>query len=119
MDRQSSLAPDCEKYPRHFEWLLKSVPAASPLIHLPTLYFAPYNNNGILSMAVKGFNFVNYLIRFVLALVLVFATYNPSGHSWYHWFIHATDKLDPLLVFTCVVLIIGWVIYVRATLRSL
>jgi len=70
-------------------------------------------------MAVKGFNFVNYLIRFVLALVLVFATYNPSGHSWYHWFIHATDKLDPLLVFACVVLIIGWVIYVRATLRSL
>ncbi len=70
-------------------------------------------------MNVKGFSFVNYLIRFVLALALVFATYNPSGYSWYHWFTHAPDKLDPLLVFACVVLLIGWVIYIRATLRSL
>ena len=70
-------------------------------------------------MAVKKFSFVNFLIRFVLALVLVFCTYNPSGWSWYHWFIHAPDKLDPLLIFACVVLVIGWVVYLRATLRSL
>jgi len=70
-------------------------------------------------MAVKRFGFVNYLIRFVLALVLAFGTYNPSEYSWYHWFVRATDKLDPLLIFAAVVLIIGWVIYLRATLRSL
>ena len=70
-------------------------------------------------MAAKRFGLVDFLVRFVLALVLVFGTYNPSGHSWYHWFIHAPDKLDPLLIFACVVLVIGWVIYIRATLRSL
>lgn len=70
-------------------------------------------------MAAKKFNFVNYLIRFVMALVLVFCTYNPSGWSWYHWLTQAPDKLDPLLIFAGVVLVIGWVIYLRSTLRSL
>jgi hypothetical protein len=70
-------------------------------------------------MAVKRFGLVNFLIRFGMALVLVFGTYNPSGYAWYHWFVRAADKFDPLLVFAGVVLIIGWVIYLRATLRSL
>ncbi|HHJ17286.1 MAG TPA: hypothetical protein ENJ80_11375 [Gammaproteobacteria bacterium] len=70
-------------------------------------------------MAVKQFSFLNFLIRFILAVVLVFATYNPSGYSWYHWFMNAPDKIDPLLAFAAVVLLIGWVIYLRATIRSL
>jgi len=70
-------------------------------------------------MTVTRFSFVNFLIRFVMALVLVFGTYNPSGYSWYHWFIRAADRFDPVLIFAAVVLLIGWVIYVRSTLRSL
>ena len=70
-------------------------------------------------MAVTRFSFVNFLIRFVMALVLVFGTYNPSGYSWYHWFIRAADRFDPVLTFAAVVLLIGWVVYVRSTLRSL
>lgn len=70
-------------------------------------------------MAVQRFSFVNFLIRFVMALLLVFGTYNPSEYSWYRWFMRTADKLDPLLIFAAVVLIIGWVIYLRATLRSL
>ncbi|MFQ5644366.1 MAG: DUF6524 family protein [Thiogranum sp.] len=70
-------------------------------------------------MAVKNFSFTNFLIRFVLAVVLVFATYNPSGYSWYHWFMQVPDKLDPLLALSAVLLLIGWVIYLRATVRSL
>jgi len=70
-------------------------------------------------MAVKSFSFINFLIRLVLAVVLVFATYNPSEYSWYHWFMQASDKFDPLLAFAAVVLLIGWVIYLRATVRSL
>jgi hypothetical protein len=70
-------------------------------------------------VSVKNFSFVSFLVRFVLALVLVFCTYNPSGWSWYHWFMQTPDKLNPLLIFAGVVLIIGWVIYLRATLRSL
>ncbi len=70
-------------------------------------------------MALKRFSFLNFLIRFVLALVLVFSTYNPSENSWYHWLMSSPNKLDPMLVFSGVVLLIGWVIYLRATVRSL
>jgi len=70
-------------------------------------------------MAVTRFSFAGFVLRFVMALALVFGTYNPSGYSWYHWFIRAADRLEPVLTFAAVVLLIGWVIYMRATLRSL
>lgn len=70
-------------------------------------------------MAYRSFNFSSFLIRWVLALVLVFATYNPSGYSWYHWLQGAENKLNPMIALAAVVLIIGWVIYLRATTRSL
>lgn len=70
-------------------------------------------------MAVTRFSFAGFVLRFVMALALVFGTYNPSGYSWYHWFIRAADRFDPVLTFAAVVLLIGWVIYVRSTLRSL
>ena len=52
-------------------------------------------------------------------MCLVFASYNPSGYSWYHWISNTPDRLDPLILFAGVVLLIGWVIYLRATARSL
>lgn len=70
-------------------------------------------------MADRGFNFSSFLIRWVLALVLVFATYNPSGYSWYHWLVGAETIVDPLLALAAISLLIGWVIYLRATARSL
>ncbi|MES9868838.1 MAG: DUF6524 family protein [Sedimenticola sp.] len=70
-------------------------------------------------MADKGFDFSNFLIRLVMALILVFATYNPSGYSWYHWFTGSENKIDPLIALAAIVLIIGWAIYLRATMRSL
>lgn len=70
-------------------------------------------------MAEKRFDFYSFLIRFVVALVLVFASYNPSGYSWYHWFMREPNKFNALLLFAGVVLMIGWAIYLRATVRSL
>lgn len=70
-------------------------------------------------MAYKRFNFFDFLVRLILALVLVFLTYNPSGYSWYHWFDQAADKFQPMIILAAIVLIIGWVIYLRATARSL
>ena len=70
-------------------------------------------------MIQKVFSFQSFLIRFVLALVLVFASINPSGYSWYHWFMESANKFDPLLILGLVVLLIGWAIYLRATIRSL
>ena len=70
-------------------------------------------------MADRSFDFSGFMIRWLMALFLVFMTYNPSGYSWYHWLVGAENKVDPLIALTGVLLLIGWVIYVRATARSL
>ncbi len=70
-------------------------------------------------MAVRAFGFINFLYRFAAALVLVFATYNPSGYSWVDWLRHSQNRLDPLIVVAGIFLLIGWVIFLRATARSL
>lgn len=58
-------------------------------------------------------------IRFIFALVMVFASYNPSGYSYYHWLLSSISEPSPWLALAAIVLIIGWVIYVRASLKSL
>ena len=71
-------------------------------------------------MASKSFNLESFLIRLFFALILVFATYNPSEYSFFHWLLKIKETgLEPLMVFSGVILIIGWVIYLRATLTSL
>ena len=32
-----------------------------------------------------SFNWVGFLLRLLFALVLVYATYNPEGYSYFHW----------------------------------
>ncbi|MEA1889692.1 MAG: DUF6524 family protein [Pseudomonadota bacterium] len=70
-------------------------------------------------MAAQRFNFFDFLVRLIVSMILVLASYNPSGYSWYHWVSNAADRFDPLILFSGVVLLIGWVIYLRATARSL
>lgn len=57
--------------------------------------------------------------RFLLALAVVFASYNPSGWSFWHWGAAEPLALTPGKAIAGVVLVIGWVILLRATLRSL
>lgn len=66
-------------------------------------------------------------IRFLLALVLVYATWNPTGTSFVHWAIMPLfgggagegGAGAPLKFLVGVVLIAGWVLYLQATRRSL
>ena len=58
-------------------------------------------------------------LRFLFALILVMATFNPSGYSYYHWLIHTFTSPSPWLALAGIALIIGWVIYARASIRSL
>lgn len=58
-------------------------------------------------------------VRFIFALVLVFCTFNPSGYSYYHWAKSILPGVEPLLALAGIALLIGWVIFLRATLRSL
>lgn len=58
-------------------------------------------------------------LRFVFALMLVLLSYNPSGYSYAHWLSTTITEPTPWLALAGIALIIGWVIYIRATLRSL
>jgi len=71
-------------------------------------------------MANKTFNSASFFIRLFFALILVFATYNPTDYSFYHWASQSLEQgLQPLIIFCGVVLLIGWAIYIRATITSL
>lgn len=58
-------------------------------------------------------------LRFLAAAVLVFSTYNPEGLSYFHWLRDHWQTPTPLLVLAGIVLLIGWTVFIRATLRSL
>lgn len=68
-----------------------------------------------------GLTAVGFLWRLVAALVLVLLTYNPSGHSAYHWITSAISNsaFGPLHLLLVALLLIGWVIYWIATWRAL
>lgn len=68
-------------------------------------------------MATTHFTINSFLLRFAFALALVFLTYNPSGYSWVGWLRSETPMVYK--VAAGLVLLIGWVIYVRATWNSL
>lgn len=66
----------------------------------------------------QAFTWGSFGVRFVFALIVVFATYNPEGFSFYHWGIK-DFSVEPLRIVVGIVLLIGWVIFIRATMRSL
>jgi hypothetical protein len=68
-------------------------------------------------MARTNFTFASFLLRLLFASALVFLTYNPSGYSWVGWLLSDT----PLVYKAAagVVLLIGWVMFLRATWNSL
>ena len=60
-----------------------------------------------------------FLARFAFALLVVGATYNPTRYSYYAWAKSTGFEWRPPTVFVGVVLLIGWVICLRLTLRSM
>jgi len=64
--------------------------------------------------------------RFLLALLLVYGTFNPLGWSWFHWTVlpalqnpGSVLNISPLKVLVGLLLLIGWVFFIQATRRSL
>lgn len=67
----------------------------------------------------ERFSFSNFGLRLLGAMVLVALTYNPEGWSYYHWALRHITEFSALKAFAGVILLIGWVVYLQATLRSL
>ena len=65
------------------------------------------------------FTALGFVWRFIFALVLILASYNPSTYSYYHWAKSSLSTITPLLALAGICLIIAWSIYLRATFRSL
>jgi hypothetical protein len=77
-------------------------------------------------MARTGIGAAGLLIRVVGALVLVYATFNPTGRSYFHWVLAPLVGMgEPsggsmaLKFLVGVVLVIGWVVVLQATRRSI
>jgi hypothetical protein len=67
----------------------------------------------------QNFNLAGLLARFIASMVLVFATFNPSGYSFVHWVAGNFPHLQPLQVVVGIALAAVWLFFLHATWRSL
>ena len=61
----------------------------------------------------------SFLARWAFAVVLVFGTYNPSGYSYFGWVLGEESIIEPVVAIAGLVLLIAWIIYLRATFLSM
>lgn len=59
------------------------------------------------------------LIRILLAVILVLATWNPTGYNYVEWALTDRSALDATKALVGVLLLAGWILCVRATWVSL
>ena len=62
---------------------------------------------------------MGFLVRWVFALVLVAATFNPTPYNYIGWAVRNYDGQLPLTLLLGLLLLVGWIVYLRATLRSI
>lgn len=67
----------------------------------------------------SGLNAGGFLLRLIVAVFLVFITFNPSGTSYFHWVQSTAGQIAPEKAFAGVVLLILWLVYLRAAFTSL
>ena len=62
---------------------------------------------------------MGFLLRWLFAFALIGATFNPTEWNYVKWVSENFSAQLPLAVFLGLILFIGYVIYLRATLRSI
>lgn len=69
----------------------------------------------------KSFGLMDFIWRWVAAIVLVFTTYNPSGHSFVHWLFESLGEqnLGAMHFLVGAILVAGWAAFLVATGKSL
>ena len=70
-------------------------------------------------MATERVGWLGILLRVLAALLLVLLTYNPTGHSYYHWAITNPAGFSAAEALVGALLLAGWVFYLKAALSSL
>lgn len=69
-------------------------------------------------MARRGFGTTGFLVRWLVAIILVFGTFNPTDWSYYSWVMSPEGSL-PLKIIVGIAILILYVVYLRATWRSI
>jgi len=79
------------------------------------------NTTSTTGRAGKEFTLLSFVWRFLFALFMVLATYNPSGYSAFHWIREAAagNGIGAVHFLVAVLLLIGWTILWVATWRAL
>ena len=67
----------------------------------------------------KDLSFSGFLVRVALSLILVLLTFNPSGYSYVHMVADGFPNMTPLQTVLGILLLIGWIVFLGATLRSI
>jgi Family of unknown function (DUF6524) len=64
-------------------------------------------------------NISGILMRTAFALVLVLLTFNPSGYSYVHMVMKDFPHVTPVEVVCGILLLIAWIVFLGATLKSI
>jgi len=58
-------------------------------------------------------------LRFLFALALVCLTWNPTAFNYVEWALARWRDMGPLVAFAGIILLMGWIFFLRTTARSL
>jgi len=67
----------------------------------------------------EKFSLTGFVLRWALALALVLLSFNPSGYSYYDWLSGSLPQVTPAVVICGLLLLIGWIVFIGATMRSI
>jgi hypothetical protein len=67
----------------------------------------------------EEFDVLGFLWRLAFALALVLLTFNPTGHSYYHWLADGFPSVSPAEAIAGILLLLGWIFFVRTTLSAI
>lgn len=62
---------------------------------------------------------MGFLLRWVFAFGLLAVTYNPTDVNYLRWALDNRDGSLSLVVLAGLILLVGYIVYLRATLRSI
>lgn len=62
---------------------------------------------------------MGYFLRWIFAFLLLALTFNPTDYNYVRWSMANYASETPITVLMGLLLVIGYIIYLRATLRSI
>jgi hypothetical protein len=70
-------------------------------------------------MAATSMGLSGISLRFLFALALVCLTWNPTRYNYVEWALAQWQNLGPFVAFSGIVLLMGWIFFIRTAAHSL